>query len=432
MQAERVGGDRMKKMIVVFATLFILGVAVVYDGTDTSAVTWHKSKETRTTKGGFVFYSYPSVFGNECWIYKIKKKKGNDSGGTLSFPSKINGNTVTKLGFDNESKPEDDEFDNNIFGNVVEEAHGVSGESVASGKIKKITFPKTVKEITNNAFSGFTALEKVKLPDRVRKVKVSLFYGCRNLRKVGLPQNMESIYVGAGYNMWLSSFAKCPKLSKITLSSKNKCFKVKNNMILSRNVEKLIFVAPAMKLAKIPNGVREIGEAALGDSKVQTVVIPKTVSSVARKAFSSKKIRKIELDKRNPYLGKDKNTIYKKSDKSLVIIMVDKKNQAIVSDKVKIIGEDVSVIGPKIKRVDLSKKLEKVIEEWMFWDDWGGIPKVYFHGKVPPAVTSKYAGYEYTAMPIFDEVYVPRGTKKAYEKWAKNRDGLEFTNLKEF
>lgn len=419
----------MKKMILVFAALFAIGIAVMYEGADASAVTWHRSKAARTTEGGFVFYSYPSIYGNECWIYKIEKKKGTGSAGTLSFPSKINGNTVTKLGFDNESKPKDDEFGSNIFGSVVEEAHGVSGESVVSAKIKKIRFPKTVKEITNNAFSGFSALEQVKLPGGLKKLEQSLFYGCRNLKKVQLPQKLESIYIAAGYNSWLGSFAKCPKLSKITISSQNKYFKVKNNMILSKDGKKLVFAAPATKTAKIPDGVKEIGNAALGDSKAETVVIPKTVSALGRKALSSKKIKKVKLDKRNPYLAKDKNSIYRRKDRSLAVIIVSRKHHATVSDKVKIIGENVSVAGPKAKRVDLSKNLEKVIEDWMFWDHFA---KVYFHGKTPPVITSKYKGYEFTAMPIFDEVYVPRGTKKIYEDWAKNRDGLEFTDLKEF
>ena len=73
--------------------------------------------------------------------------------------------------------------------------------------------------------------------------------------------------------------------------------------------------------------------------------------------------------------------------------------------------------------------VKKVIERWMFFDL---SVEVYFHGKKPPKIESKYSGSEYTALPINNSVYVPKGTKNTYIKWAKDRDGLTWNDLQEF
>ncbi|MGN1205856.1 MAG: hypothetical protein ACI4SQ_02580 [Eubacterium sp.] len=50
----------------------------------------------------------------------------------------------------------------------------------------------------------------------------------------------------------------------------------------------------------------------------------------------------------------------------------------------------------------------------------------------PPVIESKYKGYEYTALPIFNKVYVPKAAKKTYIQWAKDRDGLTWDDLHVF
>lgn len=423
----------MKKKTLLLVGLAIVGALAFRTHGKALAATWDTEKQSKVVKGAFTFYAHPSQDGKESWIYKVKGDKKKGSLTTLEFPKTIEGMKVTKLGADDQVDPEVSEFDRNIFDVTVEEAHNCDGANAVTKKIKKLIFPETVNEITNDAFSGFYALKKVKLPDGLQKVNKSLFYGCKNLKEVGLPKNMKKLYVQASYNTWTSAFAKCPKLVKFTLSSKNKNFTVKKGMILSKDGKKLLFAAPALKTVKIPAGVKRIEAAALGDSGVETIEIPKSVSYIGEKALSVKKVAKIKLDKKNKYFAKDQNTIYRKGDRSLAVIIVNKKHQAVVSDKIKVLGKDISVAGPKIKRVDLSKNLKKVIEDWMFWGDraMSGLT-VYFHGKKPPVIESKYSGQEYTAIPIFEKVYVPKGTKKAYVQWAKNRDGLTFDSLKEF
>ena len=169
---------------------------------------------------------------------------------------------------------------------------------------------------------------------------------------------------------------------------------------------------------------------ALFATKAKGVVIPKSVRSIGSNALSGKDIEKIELKKGNKVYKMDGGSIYNKSDKRLVAILV-KKGKAKISSKVKILGEGISVMGAYyIDRVDIPKSVKRVIEDWMFFLDYEvSGTKIYFHGKKPPKIVSKVSGNVFTAIPIFSHVYVPKGAKKTYIRWADKRDGLEWSHL---
>ncbi|MFR2171565.1 MAG: hypothetical protein ACLS54_13160 [Anaerostipes hadrus] len=59
-------------------------------------------------------------------------------------------------------------------------------------------------------------------------------------------------------------------------------------------------------------------------------------------------------------------------------------------------------------RVHIPKSVNKVVERWMFYGD----ATVYFHGMKPLVIVSEYNGNEFTALPIFNKVYVPKKAKK--------------------
>lgn len=88
-------------------------------------------------------------------------------------------------------------------------------------------------------------------------------------------------------------------------------------------------------------------------------------------------------------------------------------------------------MGYGIERVDIPKSVNIVIDDWMFFSyfERDGWAKVYFHGTKPPQIICKK---ELTAIPIFEEVYVPKKAKKTYIQWARDRDGLEWYKLHTF
>ncbi len=54
------------------------------------------------------------------------------------------------------------------------------------------------------------------------------------------------------------------------------------------------------------------------------------------------------------------------------------------------------------------QSVKKVVEYWMFYGD----ATIYFHGMKPPVIESQYDGNEFTALPIYNSVYVPKKAKK--------------------
>ena len=124
------------------------------------------------------------------------------------------------------------------------------------------------------------------------------------------------------------------------------------------------------------------------------------------------------------------NCIYRKADGLLVGVIAKTKKVSIPS-KVKVIDDTVSVLG-KIgtkNQVHIPKSVKKVVEDWMFFGDSA---TVYFHGTKPPVIVSKFKGNEFSALPIFNKVYVPKKAKNTYIKWAKDRDGLTWHDLHTF
>ncbi len=61
------------------------------------------------------------------------------------------------------------------------------------------------------------------------------------------------------------------------------------------------------------------------------------------------------------------------------------------------------------------KSVKKVVEYWMFME----MQLYIFMEWKPPAIESQYDGNEFTALPIYNSVYVPKKAKKTYIKWAK-------------
>ena len=200
-------------------------------------------------------------------------------------------------------------------------------------------------------------------------------------------------------------------------------------MLTTRSGKTLVLVPNKMKKLTIPSSVKEIKANALNGSQATSIVIPKSVKKIGAKALESKKITKVSLSSKNKTYKMANNCIYRKSNGTLTAVLVKTKKITIPS-KVKVIDDTVSVMG-KIgtkNQVHIPKSVNKVVEHWMFYGD----ATVYFHGMKPPVIVSEYNGNEFTALPIFNKVYVPKKAKNTYIKWAKDRDGLTWHDLHTF
>lgn len=332
---------------------------------------------------------------------------------TLKFPAKIKGRKVTKLGWSDYLR-EDEEFYHNIFGWGVEEAHGGDGYRTVLREIRNMTIPKSVKEITNCSFSGMRALKKVKLPDYLTALSQSMFYGCEDLRTVILPKKLKEFdkYV----------FDECPSLATMKISKANKRFAIKKGLVLSKDGKTLIWVLPTKEKVTIPNKVVCIKPNAFLHCCAEKLFLPASVTTLEEWALYAPTVMNIRVDSRNPVYARDGQCIYNKNTGELAAAIV-KDKKIVISPKVTVLNDNGTIVGASVvehlERIDIPASVTRLETYWMFLDDM--YCKVYFHSLTPPQINEiipDYYGCE--VWWCFNSgVYVPAESKEAYEQWAK-------------
>ena len=170
----------------------------------------------------------------------------------IAIPSSIDGKTV--IGLD---KP--------VFSN------GGSGV-----KIKKITIPDTIQTIGNSVFASIPELTTITIP--------------KNVSKIGL------------YN-----FAKDEKLVSINVNSANPYFISVDGILYNKNKSQIVGFPPGKKLNYTGiSTLTKIGEFSFYDAtKVEKVVIPKTVKSIGEGAFAYSGVKEIYFMGDQPEFGQN-------------------------------------------------------------------------------------------------------------------------------
>jgi len=119
----------------------------------------------------------------------------------------------------------------------------------ACKKLKHVTLPKNMKEVSVGMFNNCDSLEEIEIPAGCAGIGKCAFMSCPNLKRVTLPEGLRAIEENA--------FGNCPSLEKADLPEG-----------LTR-IEKLAFVSsPLLKEIKIPESVTSISkEAFWGEGK---------------------------------------------------------------------------------------------------------------------------------------------------------------------
>lgn len=368
---------------------------------------WYRGKYVTVRRDGCDFRAYLSDDGKESWIFQIIITK--DKLKKLTFPKEVENAPVTRVGYGDELYEEDSDCIYSIFETVLEPWHNGYRTDEKAESITSIEFPETLTRIDTGAFCGLKKLKKINIPDGVEELSGYAFAACSELTEVKLPAGLKKFGV--------SAFEKCKAIKKLSVPSGSTMLRTKKGYLLTKDSKKLVWAPPARKKISIPAGVTELGFTSLIASQAKEITIPKSVRKIEGGALSGEKIEKVVLKKGNKVYRLHGGCIYKKADKSLTAILV-KKRWARVSSKVKVLGDGISVMGVRVKkinRVDIPKSVKSVTGEWEFFNGFSCSALVYFHGKTPPRVIGKN-----THIPSFNKIYVPKKAKKAYIRWAKD------------
>lgn len=167
------------------------------------------------------------------------------------IPAEIDGYTVTSIG-------------NDAF-------HGCT-------RLTSVTIPDTVKSIGFNAFWSCTSLSEINIPDSVTTICGFAFRSCRSLKSISIPDSVIRIADGA--------FSSCTSLSNIDISPNHPVYAFSNGMLITKKDMTLVqYLGQGSETCDIPWGIKEIGQGAFENTKLSSVIIPDSVTSIGNFAF---------------------------------------------------------------------------------------------------------------------------------------------------
>lgn len=186
-----------------------------------------------------------------------------------------------------------------------------------------VTLPSKLKAISSRLFRDCHALESINIPSSVTRIGDEAFYNCRKLKSVTVPAAVEEIgssafffcesleainlsnglkTIGAMAFAWTkiksltvpasvtsldSSFVSpCDYLETLSVALGNARYYSSNNCIIENYSQTLLTTANIREIV-IPNGVKSILGISVSDqSKITSIVIPKSVTTIYGYAFN--------------------------------------------------------------------------------------------------------------------------------------------------
>ena len=157
--------------------------------------------------------------------------------------------------------------------------------------IKKISLPPNLETLHLGAFTT-TKLTSIKLPSKLKFLGPRVFSGTR-LKTVTIPASVTTIDHEQG-----SPFFGIDTLESISVSSKNKNYCAKDDILFSKDKTVLIQYPQSKSGSSysVPSSVKVLGDFALSGTKLKKVVLPEGLETIGLEAFhASKKIAKLSI-----------------------------------------------------------------------------------------------------------------------------------------
>ena len=172
-------------------------------------------------------------------------------------------------------------------------------EWIGESRISKLVLPGTITEIGNCAFGDCEKLKKVVFAKKYKKLTIggSAFTGTA-IKSISLPEGtyeLKDYALGPAVNIKIPASVKKigagvvhSGIKKVTLSKKNKKFKMKDNILYSNDEKTLIGVSgkASKNVVVSPKTVR-IAEMAFAWSDVKTVTLNANITEISKGAFSN-------------------------------------------------------------------------------------------------------------------------------------------------
>lgn len=377
-------------------------------GTEAEAATWNRDTTYKMEKSGVTYKAYLSKNKKEAWIYNIELPEKHPAE-TLSFPNKIKGAVVTRIG-----DPAEDDKDEEGSYRICTDRWDLNKNRKGAKGVKKIILPDTIEDITAECFSDFYDLETINIPAKTKELKRLVFYGCTNLVNVKFKDGKYKIhkYAFGSYEEDTTSCEEYDGVEEFRNLAGHETVYSKNGVLLSEDKKEALWVSGNRSTIIIPKGVKVIKEKAAMGCEAGKVLIPASVTSIENNAFTMKHTVRFTIAKDNKrYAVKDK-CVYSKKSKRLVVGVV-KKGTLTIPDTVKVLSANSSLVGEEVKKLTIPKSVKKLEQGWFDTGNYGSVgTKIYFKASAPPN-----SGED--IVPMNTKIYVPKKSIEQYKRWVK-------------
>jgi len=196
---------------------------------------------------------------------------------------------------------------------IPDSVKDIGSQAFFESGINLIGLSNSMSRIACSMFSGCNNLHEIDIPGNIRNIEEFAFEGCENLTYVNLHEGLKRIEKGAFYN--------CSRLKNLTIPStvsdigenpflgcltNIKClsphFMIRNGMLFTSDMKKLISCLYSNDVIEIPYGVEEIGGESF-NSGLTCVFIPDSIKTIGADAFSRTSIKTITFPKSVSKIG---------------------------------------------------------------------------------------------------------------------------------
>lgn len=144
--------------------------------------------------------------------------------------------------------------------------------------LETINLPKSLLYIGRDAFFACKKISQVELPNNLTTISENAFGFCINIRNLHIPKRLRQLSS--------DSFHGCTKLETITLDDESEAFDLYDGCLYDILMKKLYIVPGTKKSVTFPDDIKEIGCAFSGNDQIETILLPDSIESIERFAFS--------------------------------------------------------------------------------------------------------------------------------------------------
>ena len=276
-----------------------------------------------------------------------------------------------------------------------------------NAKSGEFTIPDEVETIGENALNGCGELTGIIIPESVTTIGPNCFYLCTSLVTINIPAALT--YTGDS-----TPLGRCSSLKEINVSEENEQMCAVDGVLYSKDMTSLIQWPPAKEgEIKIPESVTSIRNFSFSDCEsLHTINISKDITTIGPGAFCyCPNLSEFTVDEDNENYCAVDGVLFNKGKTTLTTYPDARSGEYTVPASVKTISSN-AFRGANVSAIVIPATVTAMSGQT--FQDCKNLTKLVCLRPIP--LTIVLATVQYT--PESMVVYVPKGSKEAYEaKW---------------